>query len=98
MAPVLTANVLTVTFVYCFAKIHKKELKGEEEGHLTYLWLNVLVFLFMLYGLYARGLLTSSAIGSSFPVKRTRSSTTESKAGEIISPHAVYPQANLVER
>ena len=24
MAPVLIANVLTVTFVYCFAKIHQK--------------------------------------------------------------------------
>jgi hypothetical protein len=27
MAPVLIANVLTVTFVYCFAKISQKELK-----------------------------------------------------------------------
>ena len=26
MAPLLIANVLTVTFVYCFAKIHQKEL------------------------------------------------------------------------
>jgi hypothetical protein len=30
MAPVLIANVLTVTFVYCFAKIHQKERIGEE--------------------------------------------------------------------
>ena len=52
MAPVLIANVLTVAFVYCFAKIHQKELAGEEEGRLTYLWL---VFLFMLYGLYTWG-------------------------------------------
>ena len=52
MAPVLIANVLTVTFVYCFAKISQLEQKGEEEGRLTYLWLLVLVFLFMLYGLY----------------------------------------------
>jgi hypothetical protein len=52
MAPVLIASVLTVAFVYCFAKIHQKELIGEEEGRLTYLWLIVLVFLFMLYGLY----------------------------------------------
>jgi hypothetical protein len=44
-----------VTLVYCFAKITQKELKGEEEGHLTYLWLIVLVFLFMLYGLYTWG-------------------------------------------
>ena len=42
MAPLLTANVLTVTFVYCFAKIHQKELAGEEEGRLTYLWLIIL--------------------------------------------------------
>jgi hypothetical protein len=30
MAPVLIANVLTVAFVYCFAKVHQKELRGEE--------------------------------------------------------------------
>jgi hypothetical protein len=52
MAPVLTANVLTVTFVYCFARITQKEKLGEEEGRLTYLWLIILVFSFMLYGLY----------------------------------------------
>jgi hypothetical protein len=56
MTPVLVANVLTVTFVYCFAKITQLEQKGEEEGHLTYLWLLVLVFVFMLYGLYVWGL------------------------------------------
>ena len=56
MAPILTANVLTVAFVYCFTKIHQKELVWEEEGRLTYLWLIVLVFLFMLYGLYTWGL------------------------------------------
>jgi hypothetical protein len=55
MAPVLTANVLTVTLVYCFARITQKELKGEEDGRLTYLWLIVRVFLFMLYGLYIWG-------------------------------------------
>jgi hypothetical protein len=55
MAPILIANVLTVTFVYCFAKIHQKELAGEEEGRLTYLWLIIMVFLFMLYGLYTWG-------------------------------------------
>ena len=32
MAPILIANVLTVTFVYCFANIHQKELAGDEEG------------------------------------------------------------------
>jgi len=35
MAPVLIANVLTVAFVYCFAKVHQKELRGEEKGRLT---------------------------------------------------------------
>jgi hypothetical protein len=34
MASVLIANVLTVTFVYCFAKIHQKECIGKEEGRL----------------------------------------------------------------
>jgi hypothetical protein len=37
------------------AKIHQKECIGEEEGRLTYLWLIILVFLFMLYGLYTWG-------------------------------------------
>ena len=55
MAPVLIANVLTVTFVYCFTKISQKDLMGEEEGRLTYLWLIIMVFLFMLYGLYVWG-------------------------------------------
>jgi hypothetical protein len=56
MAPVLIANVLTVTFVYCFAKISKLEQKGEEDERLTYLWLIILVVLFMLYGLYVWGI------------------------------------------
>lgn len=55
MAPFLIANVLTITFVYCFTKISQLEQKREEEGRLTYLWLIVLVFLFMLYGLYTWG-------------------------------------------
>jgi hypothetical protein len=55
MAPVLIANVLTVTFVYCFAKITRKELKGEEGGRVTHLWLIVLVLLFMLYAIYVWG-------------------------------------------
>ena len=42
MAPILIANVLTVTFVYCFAKIHQRELAGEQEGRLTYVWLIIL--------------------------------------------------------
>jgi hypothetical protein len=56
MAPALTANVLTVMLVYCFAKITQKEIKGEEEGRLPYLWLIVLVLLFMLYGFYTWGI------------------------------------------
>ena len=52
MAPMLIANVLTVTFVYCCAKISQLEQKGGEEGRLIYLWLLILVFFFMLYGLY----------------------------------------------
>ena len=39
MAPSLFANILTVT------------LAGVEEGRLTYLWLILVIFLFMLYGL-----------------------------------------------
>lgn len=34
MTPVLIANVLTVTFVYCFVKIGQLEQKGEEDGRL----------------------------------------------------------------
>jgi hypothetical protein len=61
MAPVLIANVLTVAFLYSFVKSSQKELRGEEEGRITYLWLIVLVFLFMLYGLYVWGV---------YPLKR----------------------------
>jgi hypothetical protein len=64
MAPVLTANILTVAFVYAFAKIHQKERSGEEEGRGTYLWLIVLVFLFMLYGLHTWGAFTPSRIST----------------------------------
>ena len=53
MAPVLPLTHCDVR--PSLRQFHKKELKGEEEGHLTYLWLNVLVFLFMLYGLYTWG-------------------------------------------
>ena len=48
----LTANILTVAFVYCFVKITQKELRGEEVGRLTYLWLIVMVSSFLLYELY----------------------------------------------
>ena len=55
LAPALIANVLTVVFVYCFAEIGRQERSGKEEGRLTYLWLIVMVFMFMLYGLYTWG-------------------------------------------
>jgi hypothetical protein len=48
-----------VAFVYSFAKITEKERSGDEEGHGPYLWLIVFVFLFMLYGLYTWGILSS---------------------------------------
>ena len=35
MAPMLIANVLTVTFVNSFASVHQKELAGQEEIRLT---------------------------------------------------------------
>jgi hypothetical protein len=53
MAPNLMANILTLAFVYSFAKIQQKETRWKERGRLTYLWLIVLVFFFMLYGLYS---------------------------------------------
>ena len=55
LAPALTANILTAVLVYCFALIEKQERSGAEEGRLTYLWLIVMVFMFMLYGLYTWG-------------------------------------------
>ena len=51
MAPTLTANLLTVAFVYCLARITQMERNGEE-GRLSHLWLVVMVLLFALYGLY----------------------------------------------
>jgi hypothetical protein len=52
MAPCSDCHGLTVTFVYAFVRITQKEMAGEEEGRGTYLRLIVLVFFFMLYGLY----------------------------------------------
>jgi hypothetical protein len=54
MAPILTANVLTVTLVYSFVKVDQRERAGEE-GRLSHLWLIVLVLLFMLYGWHTWG-------------------------------------------
>ena len=56
LAPALTANVLTVVFVYCFAEMGRQERSGKEEGRLTYLWPIVMILMSMLYGLYTRGL------------------------------------------
>jgi hypothetical protein len=55
LAPILIANVLTVVFVYCFSVISQQERSGTDEGRLTYLWIIVMVFMFMLYGLYTWG-------------------------------------------
>jgi hypothetical protein len=49
MAPVLFADVLTVTFVYCLER-------------LTYLWLIVLVFVFMLHGALYWGCLPAKEV------------------------------------
>jgi len=43
---------LTVVFVYSFVKISQKERSGDDQGRVTYLWLIVLVFFFMLYGIH----------------------------------------------
>lgn len=51
MAPHLTANLLTVTFVYCVARVTQMEQSGEE-GRGTHLWLATLIFFFLLYGFY----------------------------------------------
>lgn len=51
MAPTLTANLLTVTFVYCVARVTQMERNGQE-GRGTHLWLTTLVLLFALYGFY----------------------------------------------
>ncbi len=51
MAPHLTANLLTVTFFYCVARITQMERNGQE-GRATHLWLTAMVLLFALYGFY----------------------------------------------
>lgn len=54
MAPVLTANVLTVAFIYSFWAYCQKEKRQEiGGGHL--LSLLIAIFSFMLYGLYTWG-------------------------------------------
>jgi hypothetical protein len=51
MAPMLTANLLTVTLIYCLAQISRRERCGTR-GRLHHLWLVVMVLLFMLYGFH----------------------------------------------
>jgi len=55
LAPPLVANVLTVVPVCCFTMINQRE-KRAEEGRLTHIWLIVIVFFLMLYGLYTWGI------------------------------------------
>ena len=45
MAPHLTANLLTVTFFYCVARITQMERNGQE-ARATHLWLTAMVLLF----------------------------------------------------
>ncbi len=60
LPPMLFANVLTVTFVYCFAKISQKEL-GARRRATSPTFGSSMVFLFLLYGLYTWGV---------YPLKR----------------------------
>ena len=59
MAPILTANILTATLVYCFARIAQKEERAQGDGLGTYVWLILVIFVFMLYGFYTWGLIGS---------------------------------------
>jgi len=45
MAPTLTTNLLTMTFVYCIARVTQMERSGEE-GRATHLWLVAMMLLF----------------------------------------------------
>ncbi|WP_159079892.1 hypothetical protein [Methyloceanibacter sp. wino2] len=51
MAPILTANLLTVLLLYCFAGVSRPGARGHE-GYLTQLWLITMVLMFALYGFY----------------------------------------------
>ncbi len=51
MAPTLMANILTVTFVYCFAKVAQKE-RNRQEGRSLFLWLLMMIVMIVLYGYY----------------------------------------------
>ena len=61
MAPTLTANILTVTLVYCLAMISRRERNGGEPT-LSHIWLVVMVLLFLLYGFYTWKSYTSPTI------------------------------------
>jgi hypothetical protein len=49
-AQALVANILSVTVVYCFAMISARATRAR--SRLAHLWLIVMVFSLMLYGLY----------------------------------------------
>ena len=99
MAPALIANVLTVAFVYCFAVINKQERSGEDEGRLTYLI--VMVFLFMLYGLYTWGVYPfdsrteRASSGRRSDTRRTRRISPTGQHGSIAGP--IQPQLLLAQ-
>ena len=52
MAPILTANILTVTFVYSLSRVTQMERDGKEDGRAAFIWLATLVLVFVLYGFY----------------------------------------------
>ena len=69
-----------MVFVYCFAVIGQQERSGDEGGRLTYLWLIVMVFMFMLYGLYTWGV---------HPLdKPKRSASSADSALRYVGPHS----------
>ena len=51
MAPILTANLLTILLLYCFVGVSRPGAR-RQEGYLTQLWLITMVLMFALYGFY----------------------------------------------
>ena len=69
------ANVLTVTFAYCFATQGRGgRAPLADRSH----------FLFMLHGLYTWSALIQAAAGSTFPVKCIRLFATDNRVGDDI--------------
>jgi hypothetical protein len=52
MAPILTANMLTIAFVYSVSRVTQMERDGKEDGRGAFIWLATLVLIFVLYGFY----------------------------------------------